>query len=87
MAKSMGKSLHTAEQKALLKALRKIRLQAGLNQSDLAAKLGKPQSFVSKYESGERRLDLPELRKICDALNIKLIDLVRNFERLLREKK
>ena len=78
----MPKSLYTKEQKSLRKALRQIRVQAGLRQADLAAKLGKPQSFVSKYESGERRLDLPEIKQICDAVNIKLTDFVKLFEKM-----
>jgi transcriptional regulator with XRE-family HTH domain len=54
----MGKSIGTSEQKRLLELLRRIRLDAGLRQVDLAERLGQPQSFVSKYELGERRLDL-----------------------------
>ncbi len=40
-------------------------------------------SFVSKYESGERRLDLIELREICEALKISLADFVNRFEESL----
>jgi transcriptional regulator with XRE-family HTH domain len=49
----------------------------------MASALGKPQAFVSYYESGVRRLDLLELRQICGILGISLIDLVRKFEDLL----
>ena len=86
MSKRMTKSLHSRDQKALLRALRQIRIGAGLRQADLAQKLGKPQSFVSKYETGERRLDLPEIRKICQALDIRLTEFVKIFERLAQEK-
>jgi len=61
--------------------LRQTRLDAGLRQSDLAQKLRQPQSFVSKYESGERRIDLLELREICEALGVSLAEFVRRFER------
>ena len=61
--------------------LRQLREQAGLRQIDVAQKLGEGQSFVSKYESGERRLDLLELRRVSRALGISLIDLVERFER------
>lgn len=61
--------------------LRQIRAEAGLRQSDLAQRLGQPQSFVSKYESGERRLDLLEIRDICTAVGISLQEFVRRFER------
>ena len=50
---------------------------------DLARSLGKPQAFVSYYESGARRLDLLELRQICQVLGVPLLDLVRKFEKLL----
>jgi len=56
MAK-VRKSIYSREQAALCRALKHIRGKAGLSQAQLAEKLGKPQSFVSKYESGERRLD------------------------------
>jgi transcriptional regulator with XRE-family HTH domain len=72
------------QQKALLSLLRQLRTEAGLRQVDMADALGKPQAFVSYYESGVRRLDLLELRQICGVLGISLIDLVRKFEKSLR---
>ena len=42
----------------------------GLRQSDLAFRMGKPQSYVSKYETGERRLDVIEFLEVCDALSL-----------------
>jgi transcriptional regulator with XRE-family HTH domain len=72
------------QQKSLLSLLRQLRMEAGLRQIDVAKALGKPQAFVSFYESGVRRLDLLELRQICGVLGISLIDLVRRFERSLR---
>jgi transcriptional regulator with XRE-family HTH domain len=71
------------QQKALLSVLRQLRVDAGLRQVDLARSLGKPQAFVSYYESGARRLDLLELRQICQILEIPLVDFVRKFEKLL----
>lgn len=79
----MEKSIHTTEQKRLCSLLRQIRLGAGLRQEDLADILGRPQSFVSKYESGERRLDLLELRQICQAVGMSLADFVKRFEESL----
>lgn len=58
-------------------------MEAGLRQQDLALLLKIPQSFVSKYESGERRLDLLELRRVCAALKIGLTDLVIRIEKRL----
>jgi transcriptional regulator with XRE-family HTH domain len=72
------------QQKALLSLLRELRLEAGLRQVDMARKLGKPQAFVSYYESGARRLDLLELRQICGILGITLAEFVRKFEKQLQ---
>ena len=47
---------------------------------DLAAALGRRQAYVSKYELGERRLDLLELIAICDATGITLTDFSRRFD-------
>lgn len=76
----MDKAIYSAEQAELCQLLRSIREQAGLRQVDVARKLGEPQSFVSKYESGERRLDLIELKQVCAALGIVLAEFVRQFE-------
>ena len=60
--------------------LRQARLDAGLTQVELATLIGQPQSFISKYESGERRLDLIELRAICQAVGLSLEEFVRRLE-------
>jgi transcriptional regulator with XRE-family HTH domain len=72
------------QQQVLLSLLRQLRTEAGLTQADMARALGKPQPFVSYYESGARRLDLLELRRICSVLGISMIDFVRKFEKSLR---
>jgi transcriptional regulator with XRE-family HTH domain len=64
--------------------LREVRNDAGLRQADLAERLGQPQSFVSKYESGERRLDILELRQVCEILGIPLHDFIRRLEERLK---
>ena len=50
--------------------LRQIREEAGLSQGELARKLGKPQTFVSKSELGERRVDFLEVAAICAACRV-----------------
>jgi len=50
--------------KLFLKRLRQARLEAGLRQEEVARKLNRPQSFVSKIESGERRVDVVELEDL-----------------------
>jgi len=82
----MKKSLHSREQKALSKALRHVRKRAGLSQLELSQKLEKPQSFVSKYESGERRLDFLEIRTICLATKTSLPEFIGIFENFLESR-
>lgn len=67
----------------LQRLLRETRLQAGMTQAALAAALGVPQSFVSKYESGERRLDVLELRQVTRATGIPFVELVHRLEKEL----
>ncbi len=66
----MAKSLHTPEYQHFCTLLVAARGAIGLTQADLAKRLYRPQSFVSKYESGERRLDVVEFVYICLALEI-----------------
>ena len=68
------------EHAKLFAILREARISAGLRQSDVAERLGQPQSYVSKYESGERRLDVLELRAVCKALGISLTEFARRLE-------
>ena len=58
------------------------RLRAGLTQASLAKKLGRPQSFVSKFENGERRLDLIEFLDVARALRL---DPMRVIDELSRK--
>jgi transcriptional regulator with XRE-family HTH domain len=68
-------------QAQLLELLKQVRTEAGLRQVDLAARLKQPQSYISKYESGERRLDLLELNQVCKACGISLVEFVKRFDR------
>jgi transcriptional regulator with XRE-family HTH domain len=77
---NMSKFTGTGAQRTLQGLLRHCRLEAGLKQSELADRLKQSQSFVSKYESGERRLDLLELHQICEAIGVTLLEFVRRFE-------
>lgn len=83
----MKKNLYTQRQRILLDLLRKTREKAGLRQDDVAERLGRPQSFVSKYESGERRLDILELYDVCGALEITLNDFVKKLQAILTDNK
>ncbi|MGH2508086.1 MAG: helix-turn-helix domain-containing protein [Ktedonobacteraceae bacterium] len=60
--------------------LRELREAAKLRQIDLAERLGRPQSFVSKYESGEKTLDFLEVKEVCHALDVPMVEFVRRYE-------
>jgi len=70
------KSIYSAEYQQLCALLRQLRRAAGLTQAEVAERLNVPQSFVSKYESGERRLDVIELRHVAEALGATLEKVV-----------
>jgi len=66
----MTKSLHTPEYEHFSSLLVAAREKAGLTQFAVSTRLGRPQSFVAKYEGGERRLDVVEFVQVCTALGI-----------------
>lgn len=70
----MAGTVHTQAYQELLQALIHCRVQAGLSQAALAHKIGKPPSFVGKYELGERRLDVIELLVVLQAVNLTFSD-------------
>jgi len=78
-------TLGTENHQLLVKLLKKIRVEAGFRQVDLAEKLKVPQSMISKYEVGERRIDLLEIREICAALDVSLVEFVEQLEHLICE--
>jgi transcriptional regulator with XRE-family HTH domain len=76
----MDKSIFTAEYAVLLELLRAARATAGLSQVELARRLGVSQSFVTKMESGDRRLDVIQLRTVCRVLGTDLISFLTRLE-------
>ena len=60
------KSTYSREYRDIIELLKKARVGLGLTQQEVAKKLAKPQSYVSKIESGERRLDVAEIKKFAD---------------------
>jgi transcriptional regulator with XRE-family HTH domain len=78
------KNIRLDQQKKLLVLLRGIRVDAGLTQSELASRLSRDQTFVSKYESGERRLDVLELREVCQAIGTDFVMFIRKLDEDLR---
>ncbi len=78
----MEKSIYSEEYQRLSAVLRSLRRDAGLTQVQVAAALDVPQSFVSKYESGERRLDVVELGHVAQALGVTARDVLKRLEEM-----
>ena len=83
----MDRSTRWRERATLAALLRQLRQERHLRQEDVALQLSQPQSFVSKYELGERRLDITELRQICAVLSVPFTELVLQFEQRLTEER
>lgn len=81
----MKKANLKMEYNILLEELYKLRVRSGLRQLDIADKLGVPQSFISKIETGERRIDIVELRAICAVLGTSLFEFIQVFEKAIHE--
>lgn len=75
----MAGSAFTEAYEKLTATLTDARRDAGLTQAEVAAKIGKPQSYVSKYESGERRLDVVEFCEIARSLGRKPTEILDQF--------
>ena len=78
---SVKKNIRLDQQKKLLVLLRGLRVHAGLTQSELASRLARDQTFVSKYESGERRLDILELREVCQVTGTDFVIFIRKLDK------
>jgi len=77
------KSVHTHAYKVLQEQLVAARRKADMTQEELAKRLKRPQSFVAKYEGGERRLDIIELLEIAAILEIEIGRLTATLRRAL----
>ena len=80
----MHKSISTRSYAHFLAVLREEREKAGVTQDEMATRLGETQSFVSKCERGERRMDIVELREFCKAMGLTLEKFVKQLERGVR---
>jgi transcriptional regulator with XRE-family HTH domain len=79
----MEKSLFSENYEVLLRQLREARLEAGLTQEEVASRLQQTQSFISKCERGERRIDLVELHEFCRAFGIPFTKFVKELDETL----
>lgn len=80
----MEKSILPRDYPVFLTVLRRARRDAGLTKTELAERIDKPQSFVSKVERGELRLDIVQIRTVCHAVGTELPTLVTTFETALK---
>ena len=83
----MRKTIYSPGHQEFIRLLRQLRLAAGLQQTELASRLGTSQSVVSKIETGDRQIDVLELRQICLALGVPLEDFVQRLEAILDKDK
>lgn len=72
-------STHHPHYQLLTKLLREVREQRGLSQVELAERLGNTQTFVSKVERGERRLDVVELIEFCEAMEVPVDQWLKDY--------
>lgn len=79
----MSKSLFSFEYRIFRELLRDLRLKKGVTQAQLSTALEMAQSFVSKYEMGERRLDFIEVDRICGELGIGLEEFAKSYAKAL----
>ncbi len=73
------KSVRSLAHRALIVALRDARKDAGLSQQEVARRLRRPQSFVSAYESGDRRIDVLEFLRIARATNADACEILKRL--------
>ena len=79
-------SIYDLEYTVLISCLKDLRIQSKMTQQELSY-LGCSQAYISKYEQGQRRLDIVEVRNICIQLGSSLPKLVDEYEKRLKERK
>jgi len=75
----MPNSLHSPAYEIFRRLIVQARRDAGLTQVEVAARLRKPQSFISKFERGERRIDVPEFVDIAEAIGIDAAMFINSY--------
>jgi len=83
--RKLEKTIYAPEYAVVLRLFREAREQSGLTQVELAERLGQTQSFVSKIERGDRRLDLIQLRTILEHFGMSLPEFVASLETALKQ--
>lgn len=75
----MAASTHDSNYQLFLALLREARLRAGITQQTLGHRLGNTQTFISKLERGERRVDLVEFVEICDSMDVNALEVLEAY--------
>lgn len=79
----MPNSLHDPKYQVFREMLVQARLDVGVTQVVLAGRLARPQSYVSKYERGERRIDFPEFIEIAGVLGLDVEHFIKNYRKAI----
>ncbi len=79
----MGRYKWSGQETVLLQHLKEMRKKAGLSGPEIQRRLNRPNSYVSKVESGEKRLDILELREYCKACDTCYVEFVRTLDEKL----
>lgn len=79
------KTIDNTEYKLFIDLLKEVRISKSITQIELAKRLGLDQTYISKYETLERRIDLSELRAICKAMGMSLTKFVQDYETKLQK--
>ncbi len=73
-------SVYSGEYQRVINALKKARKERGITQAQLAESLGKPQSFIAKVESGERRLDVVEFVYLARMIGVNTNEVLNSIK-------
>ncbi len=79
MLSCMG-DVYRSEYQILLVHLRQARKAAHLTQAEVAARLGRTQGYVNKIETGERRMDVVQLRDFCAAIGVDFVEFIGRYD-------
>lgn len=82
MSRGRQESVTSPEYGVLIDLIRQARIGSGLTQKEICDRLGKPKNYLIKIDRGERRLDLIELVRLCEAMGLDPLEFVRSFLQL-----
>ncbi len=85
-ARVMTRSVFSKGYDRFRQLLVEARKEAGLTQAEVALRLGRPQSYVSKYEQGERRIDVVEFLEIADAVSVNPATIIARLHRSVKKR-